>query len=408
MENFLRGFAAVVFSLALALLCFAAGFITNVYGPQTGQGGVFASDSTGEITAPAEPPANWTLFGEALGWMEREFYGELPQDDQTMSWAAIRGVLNRLSDRNTILVEPVAADREQELFEGEFGGIGAQVNVNEAGFLEIIAPIDNTPAARADLRAGDVIIKVGEIEIVDMTTDEAVQLIRGPVGTEVVLTVVRGEEEFELTLVREKIPDPTIAAAMIEESDIGYIRMIFFSERTPGELTEAITELRGQGATKFVLDLRNNPGGLLESAIQTTSTFIGEGVVAYQQFNDGTRETLETRGNPLAPDEPMVVLINEGSASASEILAGALQAYERATLVGTQSYGKGTVQIPYQLSDGSSLHVTIAHWLTPTEVDLSSEGLTPDRLVAITEEDRQAGVDPQLDEAIKILNEVQP
>lgn len=408
MENFLRGFIAVVFSLTLAVICFAAGFITNVYGPQTGQGGTFASTGTDEIIAPSDPPANWSLFSEALGWMEREFYGDLPQDDQAMSWAAIRGVLNRLSDRNTILVEPAAADREQELFEGEFGGIGAQVNVNEAGFLEIIAPIDNTPAARADLRAADIILKVGDTEIVDMTTDEAVQLIRGPVGTEVILTILRDEEEFEVTLVREKIPDPTIASAMIEETDIGYIRMIFFSERTPGELNEAITELREQGATKFVLDLRNNPGGLLESAIQTTSTFVGEGVVAYQQFNDGTRQTLEARGNPLAPDEPMVVLINEGSASASEILAGALQAYKRATLVGTQSYGKGTVQIPYQLSDGSSLHVTIAHWLTPTEVDLSSEGLTPDRLIAITEEDRQAGVDPQLEEAIKILSEVQP
>lgn len=408
MENFLRGFIAVVFSLTLAVICFAAGFLANVYIPQNGQGGTFASTATDGTTVLAEPPGNWSLFSEALGWMEREFYGDIPQDDQTMSWAAIRGVLNRLSDRNTILVEPVAADREQELFEGEFGGVGAQVNTNEEGFLVIVAPIDGTPAARADLRANDIILKVDDTDIIGMTTDEAVQLIRGPVGTNVILTIVRDGEEFEVTLTREKIPDPTVASAMIEESDIGYIRMSFFSERTPEELNEAITDLREQGATKFVLDLRNNPGGLLESAIQTTSTFIGEGIVAYQQFNDGSRQTLETRGNPLAPNEPMVVLINEGSASASEILAGALQAHERATLVGTQSYGKGTVQIPYQLSDGSSLHVTIAHWLTPSEVDLSSEGLTPDRLVAITEEDRQAGIDPQLEAAIELLKEVAP
>jgi carboxyl-terminal processing protease len=406
MENFLRGFIAVVFSLTLAVVCFAAGFLTNVYAPQSTEGGTFAP--TDDVATPSEPPANWSLFSEAVGWMEREFYGDLPQDDQAISWAAIRGVLNRLSDRNTILVEPVAADREQELFDGEFGGVGAQVNTNEEGYLVIVAPIDGTPAARADLRANDIILQVDETEIIGMTTDEAVQLIRGPVGTEVRLLILRGGEEFEVTLTREKIPDPTIASAMIEETDIGYIRMSFFSERTHGELVEAIEELRGQGAQKFVLDLRNNPGGLLSSAIATTSTFVGEGVVAYQQFNDGSRQELFAEGNPIAPDEPMVVLINEGSASASEILAGALQAYNRATLIGTQSYGKGTVQIPYELSDGSSLHVTIAHWLTPSEVDLSSEGLTPDRLVAITEEDREAGVDPQLEAAIELLNEVTP
>ena len=140
-----------------------------------GQGGTFASTGTSEITAPAEPPGNWSLFSEALGWMEREFYGDLPQDDQAMSWAAIRGVLNRLSDRNTILVEPVAADREQELFDGEFGGVGAQVNTNEEGYLVIIAPIDGTPAARADLRANDIILQVDDTEIIGMTTDEAIQ-----------------------------------------------------------------------------------------------------------------------------------------------------------------------------------------------------------------------------------------
>lgn len=408
METFIRGFTAVLFSLLLAIICFAGGFMVSAYQLPGGSTGSYGALPNGAASL-AEPPANWGLFSEALGWMQKEFYGDLPQDDQQMSYAAIRGVLGQLSDKNTILVEPAAADREQELFQGEFGGIGAQVNTNEEGYLVIIAPIDDTPAARADLRADDIVLKVGDTDIRGMTADEAVQLIRGPVGTEVTLTILRGEEQFEVTLTRETIPDPTVAAALLEEgSTIGYIRMGFFSDRTPEELKEAIADLRSQGATKFILDLRNNPGGLLSSAIETASTFIGDGVIAYQQFNDGHKEELRAEGNPLAPDEPLVVLINEGSASASEILSGALQSYDRATLVGTKSYGKGTVQIPFPLSDGGSLHVTIAHWLTPDGHDISKEGLDPDRIVAITEEQRAAGEDPQLDEAVSILEEVQP
>jgi carboxyl-terminal processing protease len=238
-----------------------------------------------------------------------------------------------------------------------------------------------------------------------MPVDQAVELIRGPVGTEVTLLIQRASEDesFTVTLTRETIPDITVDFTMVEGTEIGYIGMRFFSARTPEELNNAITELRGQGATKFILDLRHNPGGLLDAALATSSTFIGDGVIAFKQYNDGTREPLEARGNPLAPDEPMVVLIDEGSASASEILAGALQSYDRARLVGTTSYGKGTVQIPYTLSDGSSLHVTVAHWLTPDGTDLSSEGLTPDEVVETTEAQIQAGEDPVYARAIELL-----
>ncbi|MGH2542099.1 MAG: S41 family peptidase, partial [Ardenticatenaceae bacterium] len=354
-----------------------------------------------------EPPANFRIFYEALGLLEDEFYGTLPEGQQ-VPYSAIRGVLARLNDPNTILVEPVAHEREQEQLEGEFGGIGAQVTANEQGQLVIVAPILDTPAANADLRPNDIILEVDGTVVTGMPLDEAVELIRGPVGTEVTLLIQRADEDesFTVTLVRAKIPDPTVDHAMVEGTDTGYIGLRFFSARTADELRAAIEALKAEGAQKFILDLRNNPGGLLDAAIGASSAFIGDGVIAYQQRNDGTKSPLEATGNPIALDEPLVVLINEGSASASEILAGALQSYERATLVGTPSYGKGTVQIPYTLSDGSSLHVTIAHWLTPDGTDLSSGGLTPDVQVETTEEQRQANVDPVFEKAVELLREM--
>ncbi|HYN89427.1 MAG TPA: S41 family peptidase, partial [Ardenticatenaceae bacterium] len=210
-------------------------------------------------------------------------------------------------------------------------------------------------------------------------------------------------ETFTITLVRETIPDPTVEHSLVEDTDVGYIRMSFFSERTPDELRAAIADLREQGATRLVLDLRNNPGGLLESAIATTSQFLEGGIIAYQQAKDGSRQELEARPGGVALDIPLVLLVNEGSASASEILAGAMQDTGRAQLVGHETFGKGSVQIPFTLSDGSSLHVTVAHWLTPNGTDLSEGGLTPDVWVDLSEEDRQAGRDPQLERALELI-----
>jgi carboxyl-terminal processing protease len=405
MRNFLIGCAASLFVVLLTLMAMGAGFATHAY--SSGALGTTPEIATAE-TAPsiAERPANFHVMQEALDLLRTQFFGELPQGEQ-VEYAAIRGVLRRLQDPNTILVEPEAHRREQEQFQGEFGGIGAQVTMDEDGNLVIVAPIADTPAARADLRPNDIILEVDGTLVRGMNINEAIALIRGPVGTEVTLLVQRGgAEAFQVTLERATIPDPTVDHSLIEGTNIGYIRMVFFSARTTDELREAIVDLQAQGAEKYVLDLRNNPGGLLDTAIGTASLFLHEEVIAYQQFNDGSRQPHGARGAPALPGEPLVVLINEGSASASEILAGALQAYNRATLVGTRSYGKGTVQIPYRLSDGSSLHVTVAHWLTPHEVDLSAEGLTPDEQVELTEADIEAGVDPVLERATQLLEEM--
>lgn len=400
---------ATFLTLMLVVVFFVAGFLIGGYRMGSVVASSFATAPEGAASIAA-PPDNFNVFFEAMGLMRNEFYGELPEE-QGVNYAAIRGVLARLSDPNTLLVEPAAHEREREQFQGEFGGIGAQVGTNEEGQLVIVAPIDDTPAARADLRANDIILEADGTVLTGMTVNEAIELIRGPVGTEITLLILRPsdgaseENTFTITLTREKIPDPTVEHRMVEDSTIGYIRVGFFSARTTEELKGAIEELQAEGATAFILDLRNNPGGLLDAAIGTSSLFIGDGIIAYQQFNDGSRKELTARGTAIARDEPMLVLVNEGSASASEILAGALQAADRAELVGSKSYGKGTVQIPYTLQDGSSLHVTIAHWLTPDGVDLSSEGLTPETIVEFTEEDAAAGVDPVLERAIELLKE---
>ncbi|MBA3530732.1 MAG: S41 family peptidase [Ardenticatenales bacterium] len=404
MQNFIRGCLTALAVGVIVIVFFAVGFLGNAYrsGAVTP---AYATRAEG-LDSIAAPPANFDVFFETLGLLNQDFYGDLPEGEE-VPYAAIRGVLSQLNDPNTIFVEPVAHEREQEQFQGEFGGIGAQVELNEEGQVVIVAPIADTPADRADLRPNDIILEANETVLTGMTINEAVEFIRGPVGTEVTLLIQRPDEEesFSLTLVREKIPDPTVHSTMVEGTNIGYIRMSFFSARTTEELRTALTDLKAEGAEKFILDLRNNPGGLLDSAIGTASLFIGDGVIAYQQRNDGTRQALEARGDPIAPDEPLLVLINEGSASASEILAGALQAEGRATLVGSKSYGKGTVQIPFTLSDGSSLHVTIAHWLTPDGIDLSSEGLTPEEAIEITEEQQAAGQDPVFERAIELLKE---
>ena len=404
MQDVLKGCVTTVLVVLLIVFFFTAGFFTSAYRNST-ISDVPATSASADSSATT--PNNFNVFYEALGFMRNEFYGEVP-NQQDLNYAAIRGVLNRLSDNNTILVEPPDHEKERERFQGEFGGIGAQVSTNEQEQLVIVAPIDDTPAAGAGLRANDIVLEVDGESIAGLSLNESVEIIRGPVGTEVTLLILRsGEEPFTVTLVRDTIPDVTVFHSMLEDpDDIGYIRIGFFSARTTNELQKAIVELQEEGAKKLILDLRNNPGGLLDVAIGTSSLFIGEGTIAYQLFNDGTQAPLEATGKAIAIEEPMMVLVNGGSASASEILAGALQAYDRATLVGSQTYGKGTVQIPYTLQDESSLHVTIAHWLTPDGIDLSEDGLIPELYVEPTEEQLQAGEDPIFTKAVEALEEL--
>lgn len=406
MDRIAKLLTVVLVSAMLMSVAFISGFVAHGY--MNAEGNPLATLSTSGTTAsqPATDthPDNFDIFWEAWNILTREFYGDLPQGKQ-VTYAAIRGVLATLDDPNTILVEPQTHKRQEEQLEGEYGGIGAFVSTNDAGDIIIVSPIDDTPASRAGLQADDVILEVDGESIAGMDLTEAVELIKGPVGTEVTLTILRaGEEEpREITLTRERIPDPTVDHRMIEGTSVGYIRISFFSARTPDELATAINDLNEQGMEQLILDLRSNPGGLLDSAIKVASEFIGDGVIAYQQMSNGDRKELTARRGGAALDIPLVVLVNDGSASASEIVAGAIQDRGRGTLIGRQTFGKGTVQIPFELSDGASLHVTIAHWLTPDETDINEGGLEPDIWVELEEGDQQFVDDSQIDRAVEYL-----
>lgn len=400
MERLARLITIALLMALLTGIAFLAGFVAHAYVATAGVSLPLGSRSP--ATNNPLRPDNFDVFWEAWDILKKEFYGPLPEGKE-VTYAAIRGVLAALDDPNTVLVEPTERELEEDQFRGEFGGIGAYVTMNEQGELVIVSPIDGTPAARAGLQPDDIILEVDGQPITGMDLNEAVSLIRGPVGTQVTLTILRpGQEEpFTITLTRERIPTPTVEHRMIEGTEIGYVRLSFFSERTPDELDQALDELKEAGAKQLILDLRNNPGGLLDSAIEVSSDFLAPGtVVAYQQFKDGSRETHVARRGGKATDIPLVVLVNDGSASASEIVAGAIQDHKRGILIGRQTFGKGTVQVAYALSDGASLHVTVAHWLTPNGRDLSEEGLVPDIWVDLEEDDVLFVDDAQLRRAI--------
>ncbi|MFC2037263.1 S41 family peptidase [Chloroflexota bacterium] len=357
-------------------------------------------------TARAEESADFVIFWEAWHLVEERFFGDLP-DMQRVAWGAIRGALATLDDPHTVFLEPQPRQREKENLSGRFGGIGAYVTQAEDGSI-VLDPMPSLPAEQAGVQEGDVVLWVDDIEITsEMAVDEVVTLVRGEVGTIVRLTLRReGQAEpIDVEIKRQDIPSPSVEWRMLEDSDgVGYIRITIFSGRTQEELEDAVEDLADQGMTRLVLDLRGNGGGLLDAAVDVASEFLGDGVVAYEvEKGENERAFEATRGGKFT-EQPMALLVDGGSASASEIVAGALQDRGRAVLIGQKTYGKGSVQTVHDLSDGSSVHITYAKWLTPNRRKIDGEGLMPDLESAISDEDRNQGRDPQLERAIEYLN----
>jgi carboxyl-terminal processing protease len=356
-------------------------------------------------TAQADEAAEFGVFWEAWHLLEGHFFGELP-DMQHATWGAIRGVVATLDDRHTTFLEPEPRQREKENLSGKFGGIGAFVSQDEEGNI-VLDPMPDLPAEKAGVIKGDVVIQVDDTEITpEMTVDEVVTLVRGEVGTTVRLTLRReGQEDPVVVEVeRQEIPSPSVEWRMLEEADgVGYVRIMLFSGRTSRELQEALEDLQELGMTHLVVDLRGNGGGLFDAAIDGSSQFLDDGVVVIQVEKDGKEEAFKSTGGYRVDDVPLALLVDGGTASASEIMAGALQDSERAILIGEKTYGKGSVQQVFDLSDGSSVHITASKWLTPNRRQIDGEGLMPDLQVPITDEDRSQGRDPQLERAIEYL-----
>ena len=390
-----RNILAIIMLVVLASSAFIAGYFTNDFVElQTGGTLVHQRD-------------DFDVFWEAWDLIDDSFIGELPAP-RDVAYGAIRGSMANLDDPYTIFIEPVVRQEERQSLQGHFGGIGATLSRPEEGGDIVLDPIPGNPAEAAGMLMGDVLIAVDGVEIRPETTVlEVRDMIRGEKGTVVVLTVIHegAEEPVELEIVRDDILDPSVTSRIVgDDGTVGYIRLARFSGESSGEIEEAINGLLDDGAEKLILDLRNNGGGLLNAAVEVSDHFLNDGPILYQVTKDeGEKEYLATE-DTLVPDIPLVVLVNGGTASASEIVAGALQDQERAILIGDQqSYGKGSVQLVYDLSDGSSVHITSARWYTPDKNQIDQQGLQPDIMVEITQEAIENGRDEVLNRAIEFL-----
>ncbi|MDP2642063.1 MAG: S41 family peptidase [bacterium] len=328
--------------------------------------------------------------------------------DQEKVWGAIQGLTGSLGDPYTVFFPPVESKLFESDIRGDFEGVGMEI-VAQDGAITVIAPLKNSPAENAGIIAGDRIIKVGEKETSSLTTEDAVQLIRGPKGTRVTLTVFRnGEKEpFEVEVVRDVINVPTISTNQLP-NDIFVIELYSFSAQSPNLFRGALREFVLSGSDKLILDLRGNPGGYLEAAIDMASWFLPpSAVVVREDFGPARDEKVyRSKGYDIFNDNlKFVILVDRGSASASEILAGALAEHGKAILVGDKTFGKASVQELVDITSDTSLKVTVARWLTPNGLSISQDGIEPEFLVKYTPEDREAGRDPQLNKAIEILTQ---
>lgn len=341
------------------------------------------------------------LFWDAWDIIRKEYYGDIP-DTQTIIHGAIQGSLQKLGDPYTSFIEPQIAAIIHEDASGEFQGIGAYVRMREDGKLEIAGIIPHTPAEKAGLQKGDRVLAVDGQSIIGYSIYEAIALIRGPEGSPVTLLIERpGEKEtFEVTITRARIVIPLVEAKMLE-NHIAYIRLTDFSATATRQMKDALADLLNRQPKGLILDLRDNPGGWLDQALSVADLFLDEGIIAMERTKE-EEEVFRSRDGGPAEAIPLVVLVNGGSASAAEIVAGALQDRGRGILVGEQTLGKGSVQRPYRLRDGSELRVTIARWYTPHNRAIHGEGLKPDIEVPWPE-DAGPEEDPQLDRAVEYL-----
>lgn len=361
-----------------------------------------------QAATPSELQSLFSPFWEAWNLVHNN-YVDQPVDDVALMRGAIKGMMEALGDQHSSYMDPEDFANANSSLEGEYEGIGAYVDTTTE-YLTITSPIPGSPAEAAGLLPGDEVIAIDGQDMTGKTGEEARLKVLGPEGTTVHLTIRRQGEKtpLEFDIVRAKI---TIASASGEMLDggIAYIQVTTFGSKTMPEFKKVLAELLKQKPKGVILDLRNNGGGYLQTAVELASQFMSDGVVLYEQYGDGSRDTyhVEPGGELTDPAIPVVVLINEGSASASEIVAGALQDSGRAKLVGVTSYGKGSVQNWIPLSgDNGAVRITIAKWLTPNERTIHQIGLTPDVVVEMTPEQRAAGEDPQLDKAVEVLLEM--
>ena len=359
----------------------------------------------GKQQPPELQNVDMNLFWDVWSRLEDKYVDKAKIDRQNFVHGAAEGLVQSLKDPYTQFFPPAQAKEFREDIKGSFGGIGAEIGVRKS-ILTVIAPLKDSPDERAGIKAGDKVLKIGDTITADLALDEAVRLIRGEKGTEVRLTIFRDgfDKTKEIKIIRDTIKVQVLSTEK-KPDGIFIIKLHNFNENAADEFRKAVKEFYASGSKKIVLDVRNNPGGYLVVAVDIASWFLPAGeTVAREKFANGTEDLYRSSGYRLLEKTPMVVLINEGSASASEILAGALRDKKQVQLIGTKSYGKGSVQEVQNLEGGSSLKVTIAKWLTPNGTEINGKGLEPDIKVEIKNpDDLKPGEDPVINKAIEIL-----
>ena len=335
--------------------------------------------------------------------LEQQHINRSDLDSDKISEAAIRGILESLDDPYASFLDAEQFSMESQDVHGSFEGIGAHVGILDEK-ITIIAPMPDSPAEKAGIRSGDIILGINGDSTADTTLLEAVSKIRGEKGTTVDLLILHANETAPVTItVRRGVIQIDSVTFQLMPNDIGYIHISNFTESTKSEVERSLGEFEEETTSgALILDLRNNPGGLLNSVVDVTSLFIDDGLVLYEIDGSGARKDWPVRNNRRKQDYPMVVLINQFSASASEVLCGALMDHERATIIGTKSFGKGSVNILRSLSDGSGIYFTVAHWFTPKGTLIEGAGIEPDVVVDISPDTLN---DIQIEKALEILNQ---
>jgi carboxyl-terminal processing protease len=383
---------------ALAAACLLGGYTL----------GMRDAAGTGPLFRPPAPVAHVSAadqraFGvvwETLTELERDYYRRDQLNPDTLAAAAARGMVAAVGDPYTTLTSAQQSELTAAQLRGSFDGVGLELD-RGPGQLRVVAAVAGSPAERAGIVSGDLIATVDGADTAPLSLDDVAGRIRGPRGTQVTFGLLRDGAPVDVVVVRDTITVESVRSRLLPgDTPLAYVRISIFSELTSQQLREQLAPLLAQGAQGLVLDLRGNPGGYLTSAVDVTSDLLRDGVVLYQDRGgaEAARQPYRTTGAPQAPDLPIAVLVDRGSASAAEIVAAALRDNQRAVLIGEQSFGKGTVQEVHKLSDASQLHVTVAQWLTPAGHAIQGEGLRPDVAAPAVE-----GRDAPLDAAVQYL-----
>jgi len=407
-KKWLRHLAIII----LLLLAFIVGLITAQRSEVIKAFTLKEADYTGKVLSKYglvlkdkfSQDIDFNLFWQVWDLLHEQYVDRDELNEKQMFYGALRGLVASLGDPYTVFMDPKIAEEFASDLAGTFEGIGAEIGMRNE-IITIIAPLTDMPAEKVGLKAGDKIYAIDGVSTAGMTVDEAVSKIRGPKDTEVTLTIFRdGLAEAKDYKIKRGIITVKSVKAELRDDGIYLIKISNFNDDTLSLFKEAVSKAVATSPQGIILDLRNNPGGYLDTAVDVASEWIEDGVVVTEKFSDDKKNEYLARGRARLKDFPTVVLVNQGSASASEIVAGALKDTDQATIVGKKTFGKGSVQTLEELTDGSSVKITVAKWLTPSGSCINEQGIAPNVEVDLTLDDYEKFKDPQLDKAIEILH----